>query len=98
MYVFKGKHPRLGSGASHYPFQECSELSVAQDGRFKRGHVLLRYADVQERRQEGYVLGWLQLELRKSVFQFSKTCLGRDIGSAEAYATPLGDGMQRCVL
>jgi hypothetical protein len=57
MYVFKGKHPRLSSRTGHYPVQECCELSAPQDDRFKRGHVLLRYRDVQQWRQDGDVFG-----------------------------------------
>ena len=76
MYVFKGKHRRLSSRTGHYPVRECCELSAPQDDRLKRGHALLRYRDVQQRRQEGDVFGRFELDLRERGFQFREAYLG----------------------
>ena len=76
MYVFKGKHPRLSSRTGHYPVQECCELSAPQDDGLQRGYALLRYGDVQQRRQEGDVFGRFELELRERGFQFREAYLG----------------------
>src|SRR5262249_32966831 len=98
MNIFERQHDRLDLGACHCPIRERCQLSAPQFLGRQSQRPFLWQRNVEQWGKYRGTLHRVELDQRESVLQVCKPPLRRQVGAAEALASPLSDRMQWRVL
>jgi len=98
MQILERQHHRLNARARHHPVGQRRQLPAPQFLRRQSRRAFRRQRNVEQRREQGRILRWVELDLRERTLQLREAPLGGHVGAAEALAAPFGDRMQRRVL
>ena len=97
MQVLEREHDRLRARPGEKPRDKGRQLPPAQFLRREFRDALLWQWNVDQRREQGRVFGWVETDQTQSVLEVGEAPVGRLI-HAKALATPFGDRMQRRIL
>ena len=97
LQVLEGEHDCLYPRGRQNPCGHRRQLPAAQFlwGEFR--DAILRQEDIDQRREQRRIFGWIQTDQPQCVFKVRETLLGGQV-RAEALAAPFGDRVQRRVL
>ena len=95
--VLEGEHDRLRPCGRQNPCRHRRQLPAAQLFWQEFRCPVLWQEDIDQRREQRRVFGWIQADQFQSVLEVGQALFGRQV-CAEALAAPFGDRMQRSVL
>ena len=95
--VLESEHNRLRPRGSQNPCGHRRELSAAQLLWRELRWSVLRQEDIDERREQRRVFGWVEADQTQSILEVGQALFGGQV-CAEAQPAPFGDRMQRRIL
>jgi chromosome condensin MukBEF ATPase and DNA-binding subunit MukB len=95
--VLEGEHDRLRPRGRQDPCRHRRQLSAAQLLWREFRRPVLWQEDIDQRREQRCVFGWIQTDEFQSILKVGQALFGGQV-CAESVAAPFGDWVQRSVL
>ena len=95
--VLEGEHDRLRSRGRQNPCRHRRQLPAAQLLRREFRCAVLRQEDIDQRREQRRVFGWVEADQNQRILEVGQALVGGQV-RAEAVPAPFGDRMQRRIL
>ena len=95
--VLKSEHYRLRPGGRQDPCRHRRQLSAAQLLWREFRRPILWQEDIDQRREQRRIFGWIQTDQTQSILKVGQALFGGQV-HAEALAAPFGDRVQRRIL